>query len=279
MTADCRLSRLTGNRSLIWQLDSPHVKIEPDYVLVSVFEYFQIVEQVADRIAADYQGIALTVVVPLSGAGRFTSDLLPALQRRGVLIESIYAIVASSMAGTQSTGKVEFRLPTEAELGHLVLDNVNLDGVTVGPCDLTGKHVLVPEDMVDKGVTLSALIPALEEGRLVDLLGSEDQESTSRSIPASVNAAALYAKPHSIAFLEQVDSVRPEPLVRYVGKVIPDLFVVGQGMDCDGKFRELRDLWVVRMVDNSDPEIQIVAPPLAVPVPASIADEGASLDL
>ena len=86
--------------------------------------------------------------------------------------------------------------------------------------DLTGRHVLIVEDIIDSGLTLSWLKKNLE----------------SRG-PASVEICTLLRKP------ERLKSDVP---VRYVGFDVPNEFVVGYGLDYDEQYRHLRDIIVLQ---------------------------------
>ncbi len=79
--------------------------------------------------------------------------------------------------------------------------------------DISGRDVLLIEDIVDSGLTLSWLIKNLESRR-----------------PASFEVCALLRKP---------DAVKVDVGVRYVGFDIPNEFVVGYGLDYDGHYRNL----------------------------------------
>lgn len=83
--------------------------------------------------------------------------------------------------------------------------------------DIRGKDVLVVEDIIDTGLTCAALIDYLAVHK-----------------PASLKVCALLDKPSR----RRAKSVRPD----YVGFTIPDRFVVGYGLDYEGKYRELPDI-------------------------------------
>ena len=83
--------------------------------------------------------------------------------------------------------------------------------------NLTDEHVLVVEDIVDTGNTLVQILADLSQHH-----------------PASLNVCSLLLKPD--VFNKKIN-------VDFVGKKIPDHFVVGYGMDIDGKGRELRDIY------------------------------------
>lgn len=148
------------------------------------------VNEMARRISADYSETKeLLVLCILNGSIFFTADLL-----REISVPcNLNCIKAKSYQGTQSTG------------------NVNISyGADV---DVSGRDVLIIEDIVDTGTTLKALI---EKYKL--------------------------QKPHSIkvcTFLDKKIRRVEDVSVDYIGFEIDDKFVVGYGMDCDGKYREL----------------------------------------
>ena len=87
--------------------------------------------------------------------------------------------------------------------------------------NIKGKHVLVIEDILDSGRTLSYLIEHLENKN-----------------PASIKVCALLDKPEHRKY--------PIPLA-YRGFVIPDIFIVGYGMDYDQRYRELPDMGLLKV--------------------------------
>ena len=132
----------------------------------------------------------LVMVVILKGAAVFASDLLRALS---IPAELEFVRASSYGSGTASTGKVKF--------AHLV----------EGP--LTGRHVLLVEDIVDSGRTVSVI-----ESRL------------RRMNPASLRLATLLDRPARRVVDVKID---------FTGFVIPDRFVIGYGLDYAGLYREL----------------------------------------
>jgi len=85
--------------------------------------------------------------------------------------------------------------------------------------DIEGKHVLLAEDIIDSGNTLSQLIPLLEQRK-----------------PASVKVCALLSKPSRRQVEFEAD---------YTGFEIPDEFIVGYGLDCGEAFRQLPYIAVI----------------------------------
>jgi hypoxanthine phosphoribosyltransferase len=149
--------------------------------------------ELAREIEADYEGRDLLLVGVLKGAVMVMADLARSLERH---VAMDWMAISSYGSGTTSSGVVRILKD---------LDN-----------DIMGRHVLVVEDIIDTGLTLSWLVSNLE----------------SRG-PASVEICTLLRKP---------DAVRMSVDVRYVGFDIPDEFVVGYGLDYDERYRNLRSV-------------------------------------
>jgi hypoxanthine phosphoribosyltransferase len=136
----------------------------------------------------------LVMVVILKGAAVFASDLLRALS---IPAELEFVRASSYGSGTSSSGRVK--------LAHMV----------EGP--LTGRHVLLVEDIVDSGRTINVILKKLKKDR-----------------PASLRLAALLDRP----------ARREEPVqIDFTGFVIPDRFVIGYGLDYAGLYRELPGIY------------------------------------
>lgn len=166
-------------------------------VLVSEQQLKDKVAQLGAQISQDYAGKDLVLVSILKGAVVFMADLM-----RAVTIPcSIDFMVGSSYgAGTTTTGQVK-----------IIKD---LDS------DLSGKDVLIVEDILDTGVTLSNLVPML---KMRD--------------PNSVRICAILDKPSRRRADIQAD---------YIGFQVPDEFVVGYGLDYDEKYRNLPYVGVLK---------------------------------
>jgi hypoxanthine phosphoribosyltransferase len=162
-------------------------RLEP---LISAARIRRRVAKLARLIENDHRGAPLTLIIVLKGATVFAADLM-----RQITIPFVIDFVsASSYRGaTQSSGNVLIRDPTGL--------------------DVRGHDVILIEDIVDTGLTISTLIEALR-----------------RLEPASVDVCALLHK--------HVAAARPVE-IRYKGFDIPDEFVVGYGMDFDERFRNL----------------------------------------
>jgi hypoxanthine phosphoribosyltransferase len=155
------------------------------------------VEGLAARIRADYGGRRPVLVGVLKGAFVFLADLIRAVN---MPLEVDFIAVSSYGHGRASSGNVQ-----------LVKD------VTV---DITDRHVLLVEDIVDSGLTLDALRRHL----------------MSRS-PATLRVCALLGRRSFLAG-------HPDA-VDYLGTSVPDGFVVGYGIDCGEDYRYLPDIWVL----------------------------------
>ena len=156
------------------------------------------VEELGKEISADYAGKDLMVIGILKGAVVFLSDLVRCIDKDvGVTLD--FMAVSSYGDSTNTSGIV-----------RIIKD---LD------CSIRGKHVLIVEDIVDTGLTLSYLVKMMLERE-----------------PESVRVCAL---------LDKVDRRKVEVAVQYTGFVIPDYFVVGYGLDYSGRWRNLPSVHVV----------------------------------
>lgn len=136
----------------------------------------------------------LVMVVILKGAAVFAADLLRSLS---IPAELEFVRASSYGSGTASSGRVRF--------AHLV----------EGP--LTGRDILLVEDIVDSGRTISVIVKELR-----------------RHHPASLRLAALLDRPARRAITVDID---------FTGFRIPDRFVIGYGLDYAGLYRELPGIY------------------------------------
>ena len=173
-----------------------------DRVIISEDQIREKTAELAKQVSADHEGIdeGLLLVGVLKGAVMFMADFARALGRFGSSTEMEFMAVSSYGSGTASSGVVR------------ILKDLDRD--------ITGRHVVIVEDIVDSGLTLSWLMKYLQ----------------SRS-PASVEVVALLRKP---------DAVKVQVPVRYVGFDIPSEFVVGYGLDFAEKYRELPYVGVLK---------------------------------
>lgn len=171
-----------------------------DYILVSEEEIGEIVDRIAAQIDRDYDesGRRLLLLAILKGSVAFMGDLMKKIKRP---TEIDFMKVSSYGSGTKSTGRV----------------NILLD---IHRADLTDLDIIVVEDIVDSGNTLSYLVDYLK------LKGAR-----------SVRCATMLDKPSR----RTADFV-PD----YCGKEIPDVFVVGYGLDYDEKYRTLPFVGVLK---------------------------------
>jgi len=152
--------------------------------------------ELADAITRDYAGKELVLVGVLKGGFIFLSDLAREI-KMNVTIDFI--LVSSYGNSTKSTGVVK------------IIKDVDTD--------VSGKHVLIVEDLIDTGLTLKYL-----------------KELFSTKGCASVKLAAILDKPERRKVDIKVD---------YPGIEIPDKFVVGYGLDYAGNYRNLPDVCVI----------------------------------
>lgn len=155
------------------------------------------VSELAEQIAADYRDKSLTLICILKGAVMFAADLVRALPMH---VELDFMAISSYGAGARTSGVVRIL----KDLDH----------------PIEGKHVLIVEDIVDSGLTLSYLM-----------------ESLSSRQPASLKTCVLLDKPDRRA----VDFT-PD----YLGFEIPDKFVIGYGLDYAERYRNLPFLGVLK---------------------------------
>jgi len=177
-------------------VDLADVRDDLTAVLFSEEQIQDRLRQVAAQIDQDYAGKNLLMVGILNGAVMTMADLSRMLH---IHCEMDWMAISSYGSGVSSSGVVR------------ILKDMNTSVVD--------RHVLVVEDIVDTGLTLSYLVENLK----------------SRS-PASVTCAAAFRKP---------EAARNDVDVRYVGFDIPNDFVVGYGLDYAGRYRNLRGLGIL----------------------------------
>ncbi len=168
-------------------------------VLLNEEEVNARISEVAAEISKDYAGKKLHLICILKGGVFFTCELA---KRLTVPVSLDFMSVSSYGSGTESSGVVK-----------IVKD---LDE------PLEGKNVLIVEDIIDSGRTLSYLIEVLKQRN-----------------PASIQLCTLLDKPER--------RVKKQVQVRYTCFTIPDEFVVGYGLDYDQKYRNLPYIGVVEL--------------------------------
>lgn len=171
-------------------MDLEVVKGDIERVIVTEQELQARIKELAAQVNKDYEGKDLLLVGVLKGAVMAVADLSRALQRH---IDMDWMAVSSYGSGTKSSGVVR------------ILKDLDRD--------ITGRNVLIVEDIVDSGLTLSWLKANLE----------------SRGV-GSVEILSILRKP---------EAAKVEVNVKYVGFDIPKDFVVGYGLDFNEKYRNL----------------------------------------
>ncbi|MBK7845217.1 MAG: hypoxanthine phosphoribosyltransferase [Bdellovibrionales bacterium] len=157
---------------------------------ITAQEIDAMVSRLAEEIEADYEKSELVMICPLRGSVLFVADLM----RKIRLPQTIDFVHLTSPKGK----------------GVKIVKDINID--------ITGRHVLIVEEIIDAGRTLSFL-----EQRLL------------ASRPASVKIVALLDKP-----ARRELPIKPD----YVGRTIDDRFVVGYGMDSEDLGRNYRDIYI-----------------------------------
>jgi hypoxanthine phosphoribosyltransferase len=163
-------------------------------VLVTEADLRARVEELGARIAVDYRDRDPLLIGVLKGAFVFMADLLRAIPAP---VEVDFMACASYGSSTRSSGVV--RIVKDLDL------------------DLAGRHVLLVEDIIDSGLTLSYL-----------------RKTLSARNPASLEVCALLVRESAL----RVDIAT----LQYVGFVIPQDFVVGYGLDAGERWRGLREI-------------------------------------
>ena len=151
------------------------------------------IKQIAEEITEDFKGESLTMICILKGSLYFFADL----SRRIDLDTELEFVRISSYEGEVSTGNISMKLDLDEPV--------------------TGKNVVVVEDIIDTGRTLSYFIEYLKKQK-----------------PKNLKLCTLLDKPER----RVVDDVT----VDYVGFTIPNRFVIGYGLDLDQKYRNIPEI-------------------------------------
>ena len=175
-------------------------------VLITSEQITEKVREMGERITRNYAGERLLLVGVLRGAVVVMGDLM---RRIDLPCKIDFMDISSYGSGTSSSGVVRILKDLEE--------------------DVTGRHVLIVEDIIDTGLTLSYLRRSL--------LARE---------PASLEICALLTKP---------SRRRVELDVKYLDFEVPDEFVVGYGLDDAGTYRNLHDICVLKkeVFDRASP--------------------------
>jgi hypoxanthine phosphoribosyltransferase len=151
------------------------------------------IKSLAAQLSADYSGKKPLFIAILNGSFMFAADLFKEL----TIDAEICFIKLASYKGTKSTGHV--------------ITAIGMD------MDIFGREVVILEDIVDTGKTLSEFLPQLTHQQ-----------------PATMKIVALLHKPEATVFPIKID---------YLGFSIPNKFVVGYGLDYDGLGRNIREIY------------------------------------
>ncbi|MEQ6902255.1 hypoxanthine phosphoribosyltransferase [Nocardioides sp. YIM 152588] len=174
-------------------MDSSHVEKDLTDILFTEKQIQDRLAEMAGEVERDYAGKDLVIVGVLRGAVMVMADLARSLNRH---VEMDWMAVSSYGSGTKSSGVVRILKDLDA--------------------DIAGRHVLIVDEIIDTGLTLSWLTKNL----------------ASRN-PASVEILTLLRKPEALTMAVQA---------KYVGWDIPNEFVVGYGLDYRERYRNMRDI-------------------------------------
>lgn len=151
------------------------------------------ITRVSQEISKDYEGKTPLFIAILNGAFIFAADLFKKLD----IEAEICFIKLASYKGVKSTGKVITAIGLDAEIYN--------------------RDVIIIEDIVDTGKTLSQFLPQIEHQH-----------------PASLRIASLLHKPEAMVHPIKID---------YLGFTIPNKFVLGYGLDYDGLGRNIKEIY------------------------------------
>lgn len=174
-----------------------HKEIEE--VLVSRDAIREKVIELGRRISKDYQGKELVMVGVLKGGFIFMADLIREIT---IPVDMDFISVSSYGSSTRSSGVVR------------IIKDIDIN--------VTGKHVLIVEDLVDTGLTLNYL-----------------KELFKAREPETVKVCTVFDKP---------SRREVEIHIEYKGIEVPDRFIVGYGLDYAGRYRNLPDVCVLKSV-------------------------------
>lgn len=165
--------------------------------LITEEEIKEIVKELGAKITQDYKGKNLFLITVLKGAVVFLADLMRAIE---CPCEIEFMVVSSYGRGTKTSGNVK------------IIKDIDVP--------LEDKDVLIVEDILDSGLTLSFLMKLLANRH-----------------PRSMEICTLLDKPsRRMAEIE----------AKYTGRQIPDEFVIGYGLDYDEKYRNLPFIGVLK---------------------------------
>ena len=166
-------------------------------ILISEEEIKNKIEELAEKINKDYEGKDVLCIGILKGSTIFLADII---RKLNISVSIDFMIVSSYGAGTETTGELKIKKDLST--------------------DIKGKSVLIIEDIIDSGVTLSKLKAVLMERE-----------------PESVEICAFLTKPE-----RRVIDVN----AKYIGFEIPNEFIIGYGLDYAEKYHELPYVGVLK---------------------------------
>ena len=164
-------------------------------VLIKHDEIVEMCERIGAEITRDYAGKEPLIICVLKGSLPFHAELIKHID---LPLEIDFIQASSYNGGTETSGVVTIKK--------------DLD------CDIKGRDIILVEDIVDSGYTLSLLT----------------KELSARN-PNSIRVVSMLDKPSNRRVEFEAD---------YVGKTIENLFVIGFGLDLDEKYRNLKDIYV-----------------------------------
>ena len=164
-------------------------------VLIPHEEIVEMCKRIGGEITKDYEGKEPLIVCVLKGSLPFHAELIKHID---LPLEIDFIQASSYNGGIETSGVVTIKKDLE--------------------CNIEGRDVILVEDIVDSGYTLSLLTKELSVRK-----------------PSSLKVVSLLDKPSNRKVAFEAD---------YVGKVIENLFVIGFGLDLDEKYRNLKDIYV-----------------------------------
>jgi hypoxanthine phosphoribosyltransferase len=171
---------------------------------ISTEEIQERVTVLADQINTDFSDKEVEFIAILDGSFMFASDLLKKIN----LQTTISFLKVKSYEATESTGKINELIGLQTKI--------------------TGKHIVILEDIVDTGATMDYVVETLQKHQ-----------------PASTTIATLMFKP---------EAFKGKNKPKYIGFNISNEFIVGYGMDFDGYGRNLESIYQIK---GSDPKIPL----------------------
>ena len=172
--------------------DQPHLKL-----LIPQKKIYKAIERLAKQISNDYKNSTPLLIGVLKGSFIFMADLI---RHRTINVEITFIELSSYGDSTECSGTVKFVKSLDVEI--------------------SGRDVLIIEDIIDTGITISALINYLEKRK-----------------PLSIKLCSLTSKPSRREKDVNID---------YLGFEIPNKFIIGYGFDFKEKYRNLPEIYYLQ---------------------------------